>query len=809
MDQVRIVNADSKPIAILENAHRVGYEKSVNRLWTAWFSMPADDSKVEYCKPLSFVEIWEKGERVELFRIVPSEIDKSDTAVIHYTCEHVLATLMDDVMFQYHEFGGTGVFTASTINYILSQQSTNRWALEECQFNRQFLYKWENENLLGSMFSIPKRFMEPYHWTYDTTVFPWKISLEKVSDIPQSYIRYRKNLVGIRKKVDASQLCTRIYPLGYGEGVNQLDIKSVNSGVPYLDASTKTKYGIISRVWVDRRYEDALSLRQTAQAMLADLKEPYVTYEVEAADISEITSDPVDKFQLGTYTRVIDEEINEDTKALILSVRKNDLGDPESTVVEVANRPLDVAQTISDLADRQRINEVYAQGATNLDSKDFVDNCDSDYPATIEFYIPQETVRINKMVLNMRTERFRAYSRAILGGGGTTATSSSGGGTSTSTASGGGTTATSSSGGGTSTTSGAGGGTSTTSSSGGGTSTSSGAGGASTQTSSSGGGTSKSSGAGGASTQTSSSGGGTSTSSGAGGASTQTSSSGGGTATSTSSGGGTATSTASGGGTSTTSGSGASDVWISSTSTSNFIFDTTTDADGHFHGVYGHTHNMSTGNHTHSISVPSHTHSISIPNHQHSVSIGDHTHSISIPNHQHSVSIGDHTHSITIPTHTHSISIDNHTHSVSIPNHTHSVTIGNHTHSITIPTHTHSISIDNHTHSVSIPNHTHSVTIGNHTHTVSIPNHTHNIQYGIFESSVLPSTVQIRVDGNLVPGTGLNRSDLDIVPYLSKDGGGRVTRGWHKITATPNNLARIVMSLTTQVFVQSRGGGDF
>jgi hypothetical protein len=76
---------------------------------------------------------------------------------------------------------------------------------------------------------------------------------------------------------------------------------------------------------------------------------------------------------------------------------------------------------------RQRISEVNAQGATNIDSNDYQDNCDSTHPAVIKFYLPDETVKVNKCLLSYETDYFRAYERATKGGGATTETTDSGG----------------------------------------------------------------------------------------------------------------------------------------------------------------------------------------------------------------------------------------------------------------------------------------------------------------------------------------------------------------------------------------------
>lgn len=428
---IRIYDLNLSLVAILENAFDIGYEKRINELWTASFSLPATDEKNAECQPFRFVEVFDGDDRVDLFRILPTSTERSNSGpTITYQCEHVLATLLDDVMFQYHQIGGTGVFTNEVIEYILSQQSTLRWQLGTVDFSHQFQYKWENENLLSSLFSVPKPFIDAYVWTWDTTTFPWTLNLIQAPTEVVSYIRYRKNLQGVTKEEDPTELCTRLYVLGYGEGVNQLGIASVNpTGQPYIDADTQGQYGVISRVWVDRRYENEETLFAAGQAILNELKVPYLSYSVDAADLYRITKDDIDKFKLGYLVRVQDEELGIDTESRVVGLSKSNVeGNPGDIQIQIANKTRDIAGSIADLADRTRINQLYAQGATNLDSHDFADNADPSSPAVIRFYLPEETVRINKMLLNYETGAFRAYSKATLGGGAIATSTSAGGG---------------------------------------------------------------------------------------------------------------------------------------------------------------------------------------------------------------------------------------------------------------------------------------------------------------------------------------------------------------------------------------------
>lgn len=135
----------------------------------------------------------------------------------------------------------------------------------------------------------------------------------------------------------------------------------------------------------------------------------------------------------------------------IVRVEKSDAeGDPGNVTVTIANKTQDIAGSISDLQSRALIGETYAQGATNQQIYNFSDNADATHPAKLQLYISDSVVRINKMLLNVEFEAFRAYEKAIGGGGGQT--TSSGGGQTTS--SGGG--QTTSSGGGSTTSSGGG-----------------------------------------------------------------------------------------------------------------------------------------------------------------------------------------------------------------------------------------------------------------------------------------------------------------------------------------------------------------
>lgn len=440
---IEVFDKSRRRVAILENAYAASESQKINSIWYFYFSLPYGDPKNEYCKPFYYV----RPDGGELYRIMPSTLTVDETGGIAYQCEHVLATLIDNVLYGYHVIGNLGTPTAEVIEYILDHQLVKNWVLYECDFKNQFEYGWEQESLLSALFSVATPLSSPM-WVTDTSVYPWRLSLKKLSTTgrPEMYVRRRHNMTSYTRGSDPQNIVTRLYPLGYGEGVNQLGIKEVNGGVPYLQSpqSIIDKYGIIERVWIDRRYEDAASLKAAAETMLAELQEPLLSYSVGFQELS--TSD-YDKAAIGKRVRIIFPEIGESVDTYITEITRK-RGDPEESSLTVANRETSIASSLADMADRQRIEQTYAQGATQIYSQALQANCDAASGATMDFFLPEEMRIVNKVLVKVRVKKFRAYSKATEAASSQvitsttsdeeTRTSSSGGKTTTSTTAGGG-----------------------------------------------------------------------------------------------------------------------------------------------------------------------------------------------------------------------------------------------------------------------------------------------------------------------------------------------------------------------------------
>lgn len=394
-------------VAIAENAHAVTEDQKINTLWYLNFSLPYSDPKNKYCIPFFYVR-YNGG---ELYRIMPAAETIGESGDRSYQCEHVLATLLDNVLFGYHVVGNIGHPTRETIQYVLDHQLESHWVLDRCDFSRQFEYGWEQENLLAALFSIASP-LTGYMWKTDTTVYPWRLSLIDigVDSSPALYVRAAWNLLSYEETVDPQQICTRLYPLGYGEGVNQLNISSINNGVPYLQSPQKyiDRYGTVERIWIDRRYEDVESLKSAAQVMLNELQEPVRQFKIGFA---ELDSSDYNTAAVGKKMRLYNPETNEPIDTYVTEIRYNH-DEIQTSELTVANKNTSIASSVADLADRQRIEQAYAQGATQLYAQNLQANCDKEKGAEMSFYIPEDMRIINKVVAKVKISQFRAYSKA-------------------------------------------------------------------------------------------------------------------------------------------------------------------------------------------------------------------------------------------------------------------------------------------------------------------------------------------------------------------------------------------------------------
>lgn len=157
-------------------------------------------------------------------------------------------------------------------------------------------------------------------------------------------VRYRRNLVRMERRQEAPQ-CTVLYPYG----ADGLTIAGVNSGDPFIeDFSYYTGQGLTtnqaralytkSRVWSDTSFLKDSDLLAAAQAKIAKLAQPIISYECSVVDLTDQTGFDESVMAVGDSVRVTDPELDIDLDATIVRIKRYPL-EPWRNTVELAFQP--------------------------------------------------------------------------------------------------------------------------------------------------------------------------------------------------------------------------------------------------------------------------------------------------------------------------------------------------------------------------------------------------------------------------------------------------------------------------------------
>lgn len=119
-------------------------------------------------------------------------------------------------------------------------------------------------------------------------------------------INFGENLLDVKQEENADGICTVLIPLGAANDNNvRIDIKTVNDGLDYIEASSEyiQKYGYVvaSHIWDDVNYPSILKTK--AQQYLNACLTPRKIINVTAVDLADAGYD-VDAFNVGQKIRV-------------------------------------------------------------------------------------------------------------------------------------------------------------------------------------------------------------------------------------------------------------------------------------------------------------------------------------------------------------------------------------------------------------------------------------------------------------------------------------------------------------------------
>lgn len=276
-------------------------------------------------------------------------------------------------------------------------------------------------------------------------------------------IRLGYNQKSLVRDYDPNDLITTLIPLGYGEGINQLTIKSVNGGLDYLEnAEAVSKYGIIEGQETNKDIQNANTLKIWGQNLLNENCQEKVNVKCDMLDLSTLGIDQ--QLNIGDTAEVINPVMDFDVFTRVIE-KETDLLNPQNPKLTLDTRGASQSDQITELKQRTASLQNAPQGSTYIDTFGYAENIDASHSFQLPIWLSPDILYVNRVRLHVDSQKFRAYEKGMAGGGGTTLTS--GPSSKTTSDSGGGSTQTSSSGGSVVTSSGNGGGGTETSQAGG------------------------------------------------------------------------------------------------------------------------------------------------------------------------------------------------------------------------------------------------------------------------------------------------------------------------------------------------------
>ena len=211
-------------------------------------------------------------------------------------------------------------------------------------------------------------------------------------------IRLGHNQQRLINEYDASNVATRLIPLGYGEGINQLDITSVNGGLDYIEGQATNK-----------DLQDATTLKIWGQTQLSQNSQPALKVECDMLDLSTIGIDS--QLNLGDTAEIINDVMNFDVFARVVE-KETDLLAPYNPKLAIDTQPLRLTDSLVEMKAKSLSLENAPQGGVYIDTFGFAENIDADHPFTLPVWLSPDIINVNRVRLHIDGQPYRAYSTA-------------------------------------------------------------------------------------------------------------------------------------------------------------------------------------------------------------------------------------------------------------------------------------------------------------------------------------------------------------------------------------------------------------
>lgn len=163
---------------------------------------------------------------------------------------------------------------------------------------------------------------------FDFSTTPWTINIVKKDTAVSAEGRLARNMTAATITCDDTELCTRVW--------YQTFDKNKKATWVSRDASTIGTYGIVEGTVRTSSDMTADEINATVDTYLAEHKDPRVSVNIQADELSQITGEKLDKFSIGKLMRIALPDYGLTVEETITSITWNDIyGNPRSVSINL------------------------------------------------------------------------------------------------------------------------------------------------------------------------------------------------------------------------------------------------------------------------------------------------------------------------------------------------------------------------------------------------------------------------------------------------------------------------------------------
>lgn len=322
----RVLDGDMRELRRLHPTQQ-SVDDRVTPLSTASLTLPEG----EHAAFGEWVEVFTKNGSAGVYRVVSAS--ETYTGEASAELEHGICALGDAIIPGNGTISGTlpQVLSAMLGYQVVQAGGAPLWALGGVATNAQASFEHEGTNLLSAVLAVVP---DGYMLTFDQSALPWRLGVAKMETTAKCEGRLSRNLRGVTVTVDDEDFCTRI------------DCNMLTSP-GYMDGPTADTWGVKVKNITAQENVTQDSLIAYITQYLEDHKNPRVSIECDAEDLSAITGETIDMLEKGRLFRLALPDYGVTMEERILAVRTGSAYDePEHVRLTLANSIRDTADTL-------------------------------------------------------------------------------------------------------------------------------------------------------------------------------------------------------------------------------------------------------------------------------------------------------------------------------------------------------------------------------------------------------------------------------------------------------------------------------